>query len=68
MPGRGGVLLDSLLGWRVREVGSGRGCSQLWPWRGWALGGLAGQPPNCRDVSETGLGLGRNLGLMIGAG
>lgn len=38
----------------------GRLLPAIGPGEGWALGvGLAGQPPNCRDVSETGLGLGK---------
>ena len=44
------------------EQGVGRVAPSCGPGEGWVLGGLAGQPPNCRDVSETGLGLGKELG------
>lgn len=46
----------------------GRVAPSCGPREGWALGGLVGQPANCRDVWETGLGLGEELGLVVGRG
>lgn len=62
MPGGGGCFWIPCWGGGLREWGVGRVAPSCGPGEGWALGGLAGQPPNCRDVSETGLGLGKELG------
>lgn len=50
------------------ERGVGRVAPSCGPGEGCALGGLGGQPANCRDVWETGLGLGEELGLVVGRG
>ena len=52
----------------VAELEVGRVAPSCGPGEGWSLGGLVGQPANCRDVWETGLGLGEELGLVVGRG